>query len=249
VSTLGGFRLRREGEQVSATAWGREKALQLFQFLVTNRRQPLHKEQIIDLLWPRVDPEAGDRDFKVSLNAVNKVLEPGRPPRATPRFIRRVGLAYGLDLAQVWVDAEAFERLVKAGNQAPESDPQAAIEAYQGAMALYAGDYLPERRYEDWTAAERERLGTLALGTLTRLAGLLVARNPLESVRLAEWALGMDPVWEDAYRVLMRAYMASGNRPLALRSYRRCERVLQKEFGVDPLPETKEIYQAIATAG
>jgi DNA-binding SARP family transcriptional activator len=248
VVTLGGFRLWRDGEEVDPTAWGRDKALQLFQFLVTHRRQPLHKEQIINRLWPRVDPESGDRDFKVALNAVNKALEPERAPRATPRFIRRVGLAYGLNQGPMWIDTAVFEQKVAAGNQAPEAEGETAIHVYQEAIALYHGDFLPERRYEDWSAAERERLGTLALGTLTRLARLLVGRSPQESIRLAERALKMDPVWEDAYRVLMRAYMESGNRPMAIRSYRRCERVLQADFGIEPLPETRHLHEAILKA-
>ncbi|MEZ4681674.1 MAG: bacterial transcriptional activator domain-containing protein [Caldilineaceae bacterium] len=37
-------------------------------------------------------------------------------------------------------------------------------------IKLYHGDYLPERRYEDWTSAEQERLQLLALNTMTTLA-------------------------------------------------------------------------------
>ncbi len=245
IQTLGGFRVWRDGVEIDSTAWGREKALHLFQFFVTMRRQPLHKEQIIDRLWPELDAETGDRDFKVALNAVNKTIEPERAPRAEPRFIRRYGLAYGLNMEEAWVDADAFEAQVAAGNRALPADVETAIGCYQAAVALYAGDYLPERRYEDWTSTERERLQVLALGTMTALAGLLVDRSPLESIRLARRALSIDPVWEDAYRILMKAYAVQGNRPLALRTYQQCVRALQQEFGVEPLPETQALHERI----
>lgn len=245
IQTLGGFHLRRNGIEIEPAAWGREKALHLFQFLVTARRRisHLHKEQIIDRLWPELNGEEGDRDFKVALNAIFKVIEPERPPRAESRFIQRQGLVYSLNLAESWVDADAFENLIALGNKTLPDNPLAAIECYQQALALYEGDYLPERRYEDWSSAERERLHLLALGTMTTLASLLVEQSPLESIRLTQHVLAVDPVWEDAYRVQMWAYLAQGNRPLAQRTYRECAEMLQRELGVEPLPETQRLYR------
>ena len=99
---------------------------------MTLRRQYLHKEQIIDRLWPELDQEKGDRDFKVALNAVNKALEPDRPPRVESHFVQRHGLAYGLDLTDVWLDTEAFEELITIGNQLLQNaaaNGQAAVQA------------------------------------------------------------------------------------------------------------------------
>lgn len=254
VLTLGGLRVWCDGNEVVATAWGREKALHLFQFYVTMNGQYLHKEQIIDRLWPELDPRRADRDFKVALNSIHKALEPARAPFGEPRFVRRHGLAYGLNLENVWLDSDVYELLIAAGNQAmPSAGDRApdganvdrAIACYETAVMLYRGDYLPERRYEDWTSAERERLQVLALGTLTRLAELICARNPLESVRLTQRVLAIDPVWEDAYRVQMRAYVAQGNRPLALRTYQQCVDTLRREFDIEPLPDTRDLYEQV----
>ncbi len=247
VQTLGGFAVWRDGVEVDPNAWGREKALHLFQFLVTVRGRYRHKEQIIDRLWPELDLETGDRDFKVALNAVNKALEPERPPRAETRFVRRRGLAYALEPKETWVDADAFEALVAAGNQA--LDDASAVRFYWGAVELYTGDYLPERCYEDWSSAERERLQVLALGTMATLADRLVEVSPLESQRLTQRILAVDPAWEQACRIQMRAYLAQGNRPLALRAYQQCVDVLEKEFGVEPLPETQALYRRIRRQG
>lgn len=257
VQTLGAFHAWREGApdgasagsplrmEIAPAAWGRDKALQLFQFFVTVRGRYLHKEQIVDRIWPELDWETSDRDFRVALNAVFKALEPERKPRAESRFIRRRGGAYGLDMRQTWVDADAFESLISSGNGALPGEVETAIEHYRAAVNLYAGDYLPERRYADWASVEQERLQVLALGTMTTLAGLLVDQSPLESVRLAQRVLAEDPVWEDAYRAQMRAYVAQGNRPLALRTYQQCVEVLGREFGVEPLPETRRLYEEI----
>jgi DNA-binding SARP family transcriptional activator len=248
IQTLGDFRIWRDAEEIPGAAWKREKALHLFQFFVTMRRRVLHlhKEQIIDHLWPELDFEEGDRDFKVALHTIHKVLEPERKARAEPRFIQRHGLAYGLNPELVWIDADGFEMLMARGNQALlDNNIEAAIAYHQQALALYKGDYLPERRYEDWSSAERERLQVLALGLMTTLADLLLAFNPLESIRLTQHVLAIDPVWENAYHTQMRAYMAQGNRPLALRIYEQCLKVLKHELGVEPLPETRRLYEQI----
>ncbi len=248
IQTLGSFRVWHEGEEISSTAWKREKALHLFQFFITMRRQTahLHKEQIIDRLWPDIDIEDGDRDFKVALHTINKVVEPGRKPRTDPRFIQRHGLTYGLVPELIWIDADAFEDFIAKGNQAVlENREEEAITLYQKSLDLYQGDYLPERRYEDWSSAERERIQVLALGIMTALAELLLTRNPLESIRLTQRVLAIDPVWENAYRTQMQAYVAQGNRPLAIRTYQRCVEALSDELDVDPLPETQALFRQI----
>jgi DNA-binding SARP family transcriptional activator len=80
---------------------------------------------------------------------------------------------------------------------------------------------------------------------MTTLADLLLQNSPLESIRLTQHALAIDPVWENAYRIQMQAYLAQGNRPMAIRTYRQCVKALQSELDIDPLPETQTIYEQI----
>lgn len=245
IETMGGLRVWRDGTEIPASAWGREKALALFEFFITMRRRPLQKEAIIDRLWPELDADAGDRDFRVALNALQKALEPERGRRGESRFIRREGLTYALDMSAAQVDADEFEALLAQAHTHYAQDTLRAIETYKQAVALYRGDYLPDRLYADWTSAERERVQTLALGAITRLANLLLTRDTLESMRLARRVLAIEPAWEDAYRVEMRAHLAQGNPAMAVKTYRQCERVLREEFGLEPLPETRGLVEAL----
>ena len=201
----------------------------------------MHKEQIIDHLWE----ESGDQNFKVAMHGLNKALEPNKKSRSDARFIIRQGLTYQLNLEEIWLDVDAFEQHVTLGNQQLPDNPKAAQAAYNEAIQLYQGTYLPNRLYEDWSSAERERLQVLALGTTITLGELLLPTNPLESIRLAQQALLFDPTWEDAYRLEMQAYLKKGNRPMAIKTYRQCEEVLEREFGIVPLPETQQLLKTI----
>lgn len=246
IQTLGAFQLWREETAVSPKDWGRDKTIQLFQFLLTSRKRgSLHKEQIIDRLWEDSDGDSGDRDFKVALHGINKVLEPNRKSRTEAKYVLRQGLTYQLKTEEVWIDSEALETFIALGNQALSNDTELAKIAYQEALALHHGIYLPNRLYEDWSSDERERLQVLTLGAIITLGELMIEENPMEAIRLAQLALQIDNAWEDAYRLEMAAYFQKGNRPMAIKTYRQCERILEEEFGIPPLPETKKLLSKI----
>jgi two-component SAPR family response regulator len=248
VQTLGGFEVMLDGDYLSPKAWGREKSLQLFQFFVTMRhRKALHKEQILDRLWEE-DGDRGDQTFKVALHGLNKALEPERKSHAEARYISRQGICYQLNNRDIWIDADALEGLIALGNQALTVSPELAKTAYRAAIALHRGPYLPDRIYEDWSCDERERLQVLLLGTFVTLAGLCLQDAPMESIRLCQQALLLDVAWEDAYRIQMEAYFLQGNRPLAMRTYQHCAKVLEDEMGILPLPETQRLFQKIKSA-
>ncbi|MEM9718685.1 MAG: bacterial transcriptional activator domain-containing protein [Bacteroidota bacterium] len=246
VQTLGSFQVWRSSTQVNTKEWGRDVSVQLFQFFITNRhRHGLHKEQIIDRIWAELGAKAGQQNFKVALHGVSKVLEPQRKSRTESKYIIRQGPTYHLDFTDIWLDVEALDQLIALGNQTLTDQPKLAQRAYREATELYKGAYLPARLYEDWSSEERERIQLLTLGALISLSELLITQNPMESVRLTQQALQIDVTWEDAYRIQMEAYLEKGNRPMAIKTYRQCEEILDREFGVEPLPETIQIYRKI----
>lgn len=242
IETLGNFRAWRNQQKIDNKEWGRDKTIQLLQYLISYRqRNALHKEKIMDNLWE----DWNDRDFKVALHGINKVLEPERPSRTEPIFIIRQGVSYQIDLDKVWIDVEVLEKYIIIGNKSFGNDNTIAKQAYQNAIELYNGSYLPNRIYKDWTSEEREKSQLLILGAYITLAEILIEQNPLESIRLAQNALNIDSAWEDAYRIQMKAYIAKGNRPQAIKTYMKCEVILEEEYGISPLPETKKLLQQI----
>jgi DNA-binding SARP family transcriptional activator len=140
---------------------------------------------------------------------------------------------------------EALEKYIIIGNEAFTSDNSISKTAYKAAIDLYKGSYLPNRIYEDWTSEEREKTQLSILGAYVTLAEILVDENPLESIRLAQKALAIDNTWEDAYRIQMKAYIVKGNRPQAIKTYMKCEVILEEEYGISPLPETKKLLKQI----
>jgi ATP/maltotriose-dependent transcriptional regulator MalT len=244
IQMLGSFRVWRGSSEIHSREWQREKARQLLQLLLTYRGQWIQREQICAWLWPDSDLDASERQFKVTLNALNTALEPFRPPRTSPFFVRRQGLAYSFAPSYgCWIDVDEFE--LRTTN-VPQDDPDFVIRNAQVAVGLYKGDYLTEALYDPWTLEERERLLARYLAMATALADKLVERGDMQhAVQLCEQVLRRDRCYEEAYQVLMRAYALSGSRSQALRSYDRCVHALQDDLGIEPLPETTQLYERI----
>jgi len=245
IQTLGQFRLWLGDREVEEKSWQRGKAKELIQLFLTKRNQFLMKEEIFPLLWPTYEEKNADRDFKVALNALNNVLEPARKARAAPFFIIREGAGYGINpYASIELDSHLFEEWAETGLH--EKNTEKSIEELERALHLYNGDYLPERRYEDWCINERERLQVYFLRSAEKVAQLNVRRENYDSaIYWCQKILYKDRTWEEAYRLLMFCYYRKNNRPQAIRWYQKCCYVLEEELGVTPLEPTKHMYDMI----
>lgn len=247
IQTLGSFRLWRGAEEVEPGAWERKKSRQLLHLLLTYRETLLEREQIVEMLWPELDGEAGLRDFKIAYSTLSRVLEPERDRNAPSAYVVRDGSRYGLRAeADMWLDSAVFHEEVSAGDRLWEREREAALACYRRALALYHGDFLQEYPYAEWCSEERERLVTLYLRTAERVADALLAAGEWEEAIAASQALlARDDCWEQAYRVQMVAYIELGNRAQAVRTYQRCEARLQHELGVAPMAETVALLDEI----
>lgn len=243
VQTLGGFQVWLGSKPIMANSWRREKSRQLFQLLLTHRESPLDRDQICEHLWPEADPATAHRNFKSTLNTLYQVLEPERTPGSESAFILREGSIYGLrPNADIWLDAAHF---VDAVQRARKTEVP-GLELLQGALDVYQGDYLPDTLYETWAAEERERLTAMYLETADRLSGQLLQNQQYgQAIDLCQRILSKDNCWERAYRHLMLAYEALGERGRVVRTYQRCVHTLRTELDVAPSTKTADLYQEL----
>ena len=241
VQTLGPFRVWRGETEIAAREWQRKKARQLLQLFVTRRGRLIEREEVFETLWRNEPPDAAARDFKVALNALNKALEPARGDN--PAFIAREESSYGLRAgADVWIDVDEFTQLLEHADQ---SAGDTALDRRRRALSLYQDDFLlADARYEDWVIAERERLLALYLRAADRLATELLTRDAFdECIAWCEKILARDRCWEHAYRLLMGAFAARGDRAQARRVYEQCERVLREDLDVVPSEATVQVFK------
>ncbi len=251
VQALGPLRIWRDDTEVGVAGWKREKALQLFQYLLCQRGRPVQREEALEALWPEVRLEPATSGLRVALTALEQALDPYRPPGMAPRCVRRAGPTLQLDPALVRVDADDFLAAVHEARRADAAGDLAnALPAYGRALALYRGAFLADCLYEDWTTEPREDLQDVYLATASRAVDLLAARGDHEqTVELCQQVLARDRCWERGYACLMRAHAALGHRSQALRAYERCRRNLREDLDAAPSPELQRLYHELSDAG
>ncbi|HYR98216.1 MAG TPA: tetratricopeptide repeat protein, partial [Gemmatimonadales bacterium] len=148
--------------------------------------------------------------------------------------------AIAFEPATVWCDVVAFEQACKAGQAAQ------ALQLYRGAFldgCFASGGSL---ELERWIAAERTRLGQLAV----RAAANVVERAEREgdlpaAVHAARQGVALDRDDESALARLVALLDRSGDRAGALSAFETFRRRLQQEYDATPSPETDARIQAI----
>jgi DNA-binding SARP family transcriptional activator len=237
---LGGFRAERAGAGWPVAGWQRRTAKTLTKLLATTPGHRLHREQVLDILWPGVDPESALNSFGKALHAARHALEPELLPRESSSYLRLTESIVALDPEHVWIDLDHFEQLAESAVR--ERD----ISAYEAAIEAYGGDLLPEDRYEDWCAERREYLADLRTRLLLNLAEELarLGSHSAAEGRLRE-ALQHDPTREDVHRRLMAVYASAGRRDQAVRQFHVCRDVLRRELDLTPGDETEGLYEEI----
>src|SRR5262249_53239201 len=112
--------------------------------------------------------------------------------------------------------------------------------------ALYAGDLLPEDRYEDWVAPRREEYRADFLALLIEQARVHEERGEWgDAVDALHRVLLSEPAHEEAHVGLMQLHAQAGQRNLALRQYDQLREALARDLEVEPDPASQQLHAAI----
>jgi DNA-binding SARP family transcriptional activator len=240
---FGAPRLERRGQLIPLE---RRKALALAAYLALSEERQ-SRETLATLLWPELDHEHARAALRSTLSTMTTASQLA--------WIEadRTGVALKPDA--VWVDAAEFISLLtqtRAHGHGPEALCDVCAEAMQQALALYRGEFLAGfsvgdgAEYDDWQTVQREWLRREYTGTLRRLAAHNQATNHLdEALDYAHQWLAVDGLNEQAHRMLMRLFLANGQRAEAIRQYQQCVKLLEAELATLPEEETVQLFQEI----
>lgn len=244
IFLFGHFGLSVDRSVLAVEHWQRKQALTLLKYMTHHAGRAVHRERLIELLWPDSGETQGRERLKVTLYFLRHQL---RNAGLSEEIIETVGPAYVLKRDQVWIDCDSFENLYKEGEQHVRAGRQdEAIRCFEEAQSLYRGDYLEEDLYADWCAEERVRLCEIYLDVLGHLADAYAERGSYASAaQICRSALVREPCRESFHRALMGYLFHLGRSDRAIAQYQRCEKLLAHELGVDPSTETKELYEHI----
>jgi DNA-binding SARP family transcriptional activator len=211
-------------------------------YLIAHRRRRVSRTELAETLWAQKGGDQARRCLSTALWRLKRSI-PSGPPLLSFRGAEEVSLNW---LGPIWVDSVVLElRALRALRSEPSALGDAEIRRLQRGLRLYRGDYLTGID-DEWATLERQRLRNLYLDGLYHLTAAYAAgfkwAGTLECGRRLNQE---EPLREDVHRLLMLAYAHTGNRAKALSQYRHCERILDSELGVTPMPETQELHRQL----
>jgi predicted ATPase/DNA-binding SARP family transcriptional activator/DNA-binding CsgD family transcriptional regulator len=239
VKLLGGFRISVGSRTVEENGWRLKKARSLVKLLALAPGHQMHREQAMEWLWPDLDPKAAANNLHYALHVARRMLEPASATSSCQLQLRSNRLALCPD-GSLWVDVEAFEEVAAMARRTREPT------TYQTALNLYAGDLLPEDRYENWAEDRRRELREAFLSLLVELAALHEEREEFESaMEVLRRAIAVEPVREEAHAGLMRLHALSGRQAEALRQYEQLRAIVSQELCTEPSAASRRLYKEI----
>jgi len=222
------------------------KATALLAYLaITHRRES--RDSLVGLLWPDHGQKRARAALRRTLSSLARARNEG--------WLQVERDTVGLNHEEIWLDVDSFRELLAESTAHDHPDTgvcQACLPPLTEAVSLYRDDFLAgfglrdSFTFDDWQYFQAEELRRELAGALEKLArGHGAAGEWDAAIAHARRRLLLDPLQEPAHRTLMQLYALSGERASALRQYRECVRILEKELGVAPLEETTLLYQAI----
>ncbi len=235
IRLFGGFAVNVDDRDVSDGAWRRRKARTLVKLLALAPKHTLHRDQLVEAMWPGLS-------FQQAGNNLHQVLFAARRALGSDESYLQLQdemLTLGTD---VLVDVDEFEAAAaQADNTGAPQDVQAAVHAY-------GGELLPGDRYEPWCEPRRTELRRRHQRLVAELVvGHLRSGNHAAALDLLRPLHDADPVDEEIARLLIRAQLAAGRRMVAASTYHRLVETLRDELGVAPAEETLQLGRQVSS--
>jgi ATP/maltotriose-dependent transcriptional regulator MalT/DNA-binding SARP family transcriptional activator len=232
IQTLGVFRVIRDGSPIPTTAWKSKKARDLLKILVARRRSTA-RDQLMELLWPGVDPAVAGNRLSVLLSTVRDVLQ--THPAGEGPLVTTDG-AVALNLTQVRVDLEDFLTQATAALDAHRAKAPDATARLESAVAAHTGNFLEEDPYQEWAVALAEEIRATHVALLRALTVQLSDSGETDAVvRYTLRLLEQEPYDEEAHLNLVAVLLDAGRLGQARRHHQTYVRRM-KEIDIPPRP-------------
>lgn len=212
---FGGLQLSLCGREVDVDGL-KPQARAVLAMLLMASPTPVHRERLLEALWPHDDPAVTARRLPVLVSTIRRHLEP-QAPAGQWSLVVRVGEAHGLRLpAGTWSDVAVFDDAVAASRH---GDEDAAARSLQVAFDAWRGELLPEFGPAEWVVGPREHYSLAFARVAHRLARhLLDHGEPGACVDVARAGLHADRYSCALWQLVVRAHRRMGDPAAAART-------------------------------
>jgi predicted ATPase/DNA-binding SARP family transcriptional activator len=224
VRLIGKFEIKYDGKPVIISS---RAAQSIFAYLILNAGTSYRREKLAGMFWPDATEETARAYLRHELWSIRKAF----PPQSKVEYLIANDINISFDaFTEYWLDVTVLTNVREA----------ASIEELINALSVFHGELLPGF-YDDWVIQEREHLQAVYEKKIARLLELLEKEKCWSEI--LEWAehwisFGQAP--EAAFRYLMIAYNALGDRSKVTSTYERCVQAL-RDLDIEPSEQTRAL--------
>jgi len=217
--------------------WRTGKEKELFALLALRGRERLHRDAILDALWP----DEHYQKAKVYLHTCVSFLRKDLRQLGFPDALKYEGEKYYLQPDLFRTD---FGALLEAIQEARTPGSGDRTEELERAISLYGGPLFKEEDYP-WADDEAHHLEQTVGELRTELSKRYEQRGDYaRMIESAQKQLSRSPYDEESYRLLMKGYSAVGKHDEVFRVYRQMLGRLN-ELEIEPSEMTKRLFAEI----
>jgi LuxR family maltose regulon positive regulatory protein len=221
----------RIGSQLIHGSEVRRKVLALLCFILSRRNVAATRDQVLDALWPDLEPDVAVNSLNQTIYFLRRVFEPAFNEDLTPGYVH-----YDSDL--VWLDPELVtSRSVQTRTaiRAVESDP--CPENVEELANLYDARFALDFAYEEWAVDYRNSIHAAYLEIIERAVIADTNAGAFDrAIGLARRAIDVDPEAEQIELALLKLYRRTGAHAAAAEQYVHYSDVLRNDLGIEPPP-------------
>jgi two-component SAPR family response regulator len=237
------FSMEAGGKRMSLESWGTRQARELLLYLMIQPQWQATKDVVMEVFFSGDDTKKSANRLYVTVHRINRTLQESfQLPQQKPLVHIQQGIVQLEQEMMEEVDVHTYRKLLSVANQLWVNDQEAAAELMVKACSMYSPEFVPGVLYLDWLDQLREEVHNLQSRALSRLAEFYKMKGEHFACEEAFMELlRLQPLHEGYYERYIR-YLASLNRKAeASHWYQKLERELDRELGVSPSFEWKDL--------
>jgi DNA-binding SARP family transcriptional activator/tetratricopeptide (TPR) repeat protein len=219
------------GQRVVLGSAIRRKVLAMLCYLIARPDMSATRDQVLDALWPDLDPEVAVNSLNQTIYFLRRVIEEEYSDDLSPGYVHHDSDVVWLDTDLVSSRSVICRTLIRGFSSKPSPDEVDLLtRTYKGRFAL-------DFEYEEWASSYRDNLHAAYLEIVERaVLDDFTLGHYDRGISIARRALEVDPSAEQIEVCLLRLYRVTGAHSAAAEQYAHYATVMRQEVGVDPPP-------------
>lgn len=165
VHAFGGLSIYYNGTPITVI-WESQKARLLFCYLLVTYDQWMHRDKLIEALWPGCEPSAGANNFKTTISRLRKSFSGAHI--VNPVLMQ--GEAVRINVAAISLDSSRFVQKATTGIKfLARGEMNEARKYLEEAQDLYTGEFLTEEPFNQFITGARNELSELHISVIKSL--------------------------------------------------------------------------------